>query len=353
MRKTDDQHNVLLRQTERLRKILLDLPESCYDFLLSIEANTSILTRLNYAGDLRIFFDYLVNDRQLFDKPTRELTIEDIRCITPRDVEQYINYLSIYQRNDLTLKNTNPGKKRKLSSIRSYFRYLLRHQEIETMPTAIIDTPKLRDRPIIRLESDEARELLDRLETATGHSKHQEAYLRSTQLRDQAMIALLLGTGIRVSECANLNRDDFDFTRNSFRIVRKGGKESILYYSDEIRDLLQSYATQREQLVPLPGHEEAMFLSLQRRRITTRAIENLVKKHAQPAVPLKKISPHKLRSTFGTELYRITGDIYLVADVLGHRDVNTTRKHYADINKENREWASRAVEYRKDTETSE
>lgn len=353
MKKTDDQQNTLLRQTERLRKILLDLPESCYDFLLAVEPNTSILTRLNYAGDLRIFFDYLVRERRLFDKSAHDLTIEDIRQIAPKDVEQYINYLSIYRRNDLTLKNTNPGKKRKLSSIRTYFRYLMRHQEIDSMPTAIIDTPKLKEKPIVRLESDEARELLDRLEGAQGHSKHQEAYLRSTQLRDQAMIALLLGTGIRVSECAGLNRDDFDFTRNSFRVLRKGGKESILYYSDEIKELLQTYDAVRVQVTALPGHEEAMFLSLQRRRITARAIENLVKKHAQAAVPLKKISPHKLRSTFGTELYRITGDIYLVADVLGHRDVNTTRKHYADINKENREWASRAVEYRKDTETSE
>ena len=343
----DEKTRTLLKQTERLRHILLELPEACYDFILSIEPNTSILTRLNYAGDLRIFFDYLVRERQLFLKPANEITVEDLRMIRPRDIEMFVEYLSIYERNDLVLQNANPGKKRKLSSIRTFFRYLLRHQEIDALPTAIVDTPKLKEKPIIKLENEEARELLERLEKPNAQTKHQEVYARQTQLRDFTMITLLLGTGIRVSECVGLNRGDFDYDHNSFRVLRKGGKEAILYYSDEIKQVLLDYGAVRGGITTLPGHEDAMFLSLQRRRITARAVENLVKKHAQSAVPLKTITPHKLRSTFGTELYRATGDIYLVADVLGHRDVNTTKKHYADMSEENRKRAARSVEYKK------
>ncbi|MPN16203.1 Tyrosine recombinase XerC [bioreactor metagenome] len=105
---------------------------------------------------------------------------------------------------------------------------------------------------------------------------------------------------------------------------------------------------ERERMTPQIGHEEALFLSLQNRRITVRAVENLVKKYAKLAVPLKNISPHKLRSTFGTTLYRETGDIYLVADVLGHKDVNTTRKHYAAASQDNRRKAAQVVKLRED-----
>jgi site-specific recombinase XerD len=100
------------------------------------------------------------------------------------------------------------------------------------------------------------------------------------------------------------------------------------------------------------GHEHALFLSIQKKRITARAVENLVKKYAAVATPLKKISPHKLRSTYGTMLYQETGDIYLVADVLGHKDVNTTRKHYAAISQDRRRIAAQVIKLREDPEKS-
>lgn len=105
---------------------------------------------------------------------------------------------------------------------------------------------------------------------------------------------------------------------------------------------------ERERIQAAPGHEDALFLSLQKTRLTVRAVENLVEKYAKIAVPLKKISPHKLRSTYGTNLYRETGDIYLVADVLGHKDVNTTRKHYAAVSEDRRRLAAKVIKLRDD-----
>ena len=86
---------------------------------------------------------------------------------------------------------------------------------------------------------------------------------------------------------------------------------------------------------------------MQGNRLSVRSVELMVKKYAHIVSPLKKISPHKLRSTYGTMLYDETGDIYLVADVLGHKDVNTTRKHYAAMSENNRKRASKAVKLRK------
>ena len=108
------------------------------------------------------------------------------------------------------------------------------------------------------------------------------------------------------------------------------------------------YMEERKLITPVSGDENALFLSMQKRRIGVRAVENLVKKYAKLVTNLKNITPHKLRSTYGTSLYRETGDIYLVADVLGHKDVNTTKKHYAAIEEDRRRSAAKYVHLRED-----
>ena len=128
-------------------------------------------------------------------------------------------------------------------------------------------------------------------------------------------------------------------------IHRKGGKEDTVYFGEEVHRALLDYLKQRNEICTLPGHEQALFLSMRGSRISISAVENLVKKHSHFVTPLKNITPHKLRSTYGTSLYRVIGDI-LVADVLGHTDVNTTRKHYAAIEEDRRRNARNVVKLR-------
>lgn len=149
-----------------------------------------------------------------------------------------------------------------------------------------------------------------------------------------------------MSECVGLDIQDVDFDNQRLKVRRKGGYEDIVYFGEEVEDALYDYLEERERIIPLNGHENAFFLSMQNRRITVRSVENLVKKYASRVTTLKKITPHKLRSTYGTTLYQETGDIYLVADVLGHKDVNTTRKHYAAMQDENKRKAAKAVKLR-------
>lgn len=185
---------------------------------------------------------------------------------------------------------------------------------------------------------------MDAVVSGEGLSNSQQKYLRLTQKRDIAILMMFLGTGIRVSELVGLDIDHLDFTQNAFMVTRKGGNQVILYYPNTVKETLENYLMERETVPALPGHEYALFLSLQRRRITSRAVENLVKKYAQIAAPLKKrISPHKLRSTFGTTLYQQTGDIYLVSDALGHADVNTTKRHYAALKDSKRREAAQKI----------
>ena len=160
---------------------------------------------------------------------------------------------------------------------------------------------------------------------------------------------LFLGTGIRISELVGINNEDINFNDNSFVVTRKGGSKSILYFDDNVAGALMRYMDYKEQ----SGAEKQsdnlpLFLSSQGKRITVRAVENMVQKYAKIVSPLKKISPHKLRSTYGTQLYKATGDIYIVADVLGHKDVNTTRKHYAAISEDNRRAVAGKVKLKRD-----
>ncbi|MDR2520328.1 MAG: tyrosine-type recombinase/integrase, partial [Eubacteriaceae bacterium] len=168
--------------------------------------------------------------------------------------------------------------------------------------------------------------------------------------RDLAIITLLLSTGIRISELVGLNRADFDFSNGSFSVMRKGGNQAILYLPAEASESLSDYLqTERSQIsAAREEDEDAAFLSLQRKRMAVSSIEKMVKKYSYPVVPLKNISPHKFRSTYGTNLYKETGDIYLVADVLGHKDINTTKKHYAAIDEDRRKLAAKVTKLRKD-----
>ena len=188
--------------------------------------------------------------------------------------------------------------------------------------------------------------MIDVIESGEGLSERQKRFHAHTARRDIA-IAVFFTTGIRISELVGLNIADLNFNDLSFRVTRKGGSQSILYFDYETENALNEYLEQRK-IQGTYSLAAPLFLSLQGNRITARAVENMVQKYAKLAAPLKHITPHKLRSTYGTMLYQQTGDIYLVADVLGHKDVNTTRKHYAAMAEENRKKAAKAVKLREE-----
>jgi site-specific recombinase XerD len=339
------------RQTELLRETLSELPIACREFIRAIEPTTTALTRLAYGRDLRLFFKFLGDEMKAFGGFSAEgWTYELLGRIKAADIDAFLGYLTLYFNEDnAEFTNAELGKQRKLSTLRSFFKFLFKRGFISADASALVDMPKRHEKPILRLEIDEVARILDLAESGAALSERQKKFHEHTSLRDLAMLTLFLGTGIRVSECVGLDVNDLDFEINGFLVTRKGGNQAILYFPDEVADVLKRYLEERRLKTPLPGHENALFLSLQDRRITTRAIQNMVKKYALQAAPLKKrMSPHKLRSTFGTNLYRETGDIYLVADVLGHSDVNTTRRHYAAMSDDRRRLAAKKVVLRED-----
>ena len=334
---------------KRLRGLIKELPYYCADFFRGIEPRTSTRTRIAYAYDLRIFFEFLRRANPEAEKLGKEIPLSFLEDLNVTDLEEYMEYLKCHPSiTDDDVFNTERGIMRKVSSLKSFYNYFYRTQKIEKNPAALVQLPKLHQKEIIRLEIDEVAKLLDLVEDGEKLTERQKRYHEITKVRDPALMSLLLGTGIRVSECVGLNMNDVDMDACGIKIYRKGGKESIVYFSDEVRDVLDKYLEERQHIEAYPGHEEALFLSMQKKRMAVRSVENLVKKYASLAAPLKKITPHKLRSTYGTNLYRETGDIYLVADVLGHSDVNTTKKHYAALEDERRRMARNRVRLRED-----
>lgn len=316
----------------RLNEMLGELPPFCSVFFIGIQDTTSPLTRLNYAVDLKTFFNYLVTYEFNFqNKKIEEITISDIDEIKAQDIERFMSYLSYYDKdNGKVLSNGERGKLRKLSTIRAFFKYFFNKDMLKANVASKVASPKLHEKPIIRLEPEETMELMYTCDTLSGFSEHQKKYNDKFKVRDNAILSLFLTTGIRVSECVGLNVDDINFNLNSFRVTRKGGNQVILYFGEETAEALKSYLQYRDTL-NIPREERALFISSQNRRMMVRAMQYLVKKYSKVATPLKNITPHKLRSTYGTNLYNETKDIYVVAEVLGHKDVNTTKKHYAAI----------------------
>lgn len=361
-------HDELNKQNIRkLREIMTTLPSFCRQFFRGVDNIYGSRTKIAYAYDLRIFFDYLHQNHpygksmDILDYP-----LEILDKVKREDIEDYLEYLSLYNK-DLThypsdshddfsemptiinkaeVTNEERGKSRKLASLRSFYNFFYRNEMIQTNPASLVSMPKLHAKEIIRLDPNEVAQLLDQVEAGTKLTEKQAAYHAKTKIRDLALLTLLLGTGIRVSECVGLNIYDVDFDNMGIKVRRKGGYEDIVYFGEEVEKALSDYLDQREHIIPVSGHEDALFLSMQNKRITVRSVENLVKKYSSLVTSLKKITPHKLRSTYGTNLYQETGDIYLVADVLGHKDVNTTRKHYAAMQDYNKRKAAKTVKLR-------
>lgn len=337
----------------KIREICDELPDFVTQFFLGIQLRTTPLTRLNYAYDLRIFFNYLSRIKYRDKITVKEITLSDLNNLDSTDIELFLDYISCYKFEGKTYSCGEKGKSRKLSTLRSFFKFFYRKNRLSCDMAAKVDLPKMHEQTIIRLEVDEIVRILDTAQEGLNLSPKQKQFNKITNKRDVAILTLFLGTGIRISELVGLDIKDMDFKTNAFTVTRKGGNKSTLYFSEEVADSLKDYLKWRQQEIEINSElgnkmaaNTALFLSLQGNRLSVRSVELLVKKYSRLINPLKKITPHKLRSTFGTQLYRETQDIYMVADVLGHKDINTTKKHYAAISEDIRKQAATKIKLR-------
>lgn len=327
------QKEVDKKNTEKINEILSALPSFAKDYFSSRRANTTTRTRLAYAYDIRKFFIWLENNNPEIEKlGVKNIGYDELNNINTQDIEDFVTFL-MSSSDDC---NDSAGVARKLASLGSFFQYFVKHEVLIKNPCENVDKPKVHNIEIIKLTPEEITTLLDVVQYGSESiSQKQEDYLSKTRTRDYTIFTILLSTGIRVSELVGLNCSDVYVKECRIVVRRKGGNIANVYLSDETCDILNDYLVFRKAM-RVPESEDALFLSMQNTRIGVQAVENMVKKYSKLAGIEKKITPHKLRKTYGTELYKQTGDIYLVASSLGHSSVATTTKHYAqqdEINK--------------------
>lgn len=336
-----DHKNTELYYSDKAAMLLQDMPSYVKMYIRAIHNRTSPRTRYEYLKDIQCFLDYA---KDIFD--TESIEVDDLKKFSKINFEEYFEYLEHYEKNGKECTNGRTSIKRKLSSLRKFFAYLFENEMIPSDEIRKVEMPKLHKKEIIRLDTDEAVNFLNAVEKGGTLTEKEQTYHNIQSVRDSALVYLMLTSGIRVSECSELDITDIDIDKCCIHIIRKGGDEATVYFSDEAAAYIKDYLAWRADTLK-NCNEKALFISSRKQRLSVRSIEVLIKKYAARAVPLKHITPHKLRSTFATNLYNETGDIYLVAETLGHKDVTTTKDHYANLSDKRKEENRNRVQFRK------
>ena len=347
----------------KLNILKQEFPEYVNEFLdQMIVENKRTRSILGYAYDIRTFLAFLVREEIVSAQDTKHITADELGNLKKNVFNLFALNLGNEHRTDLTGKpaqNSPASVKRKLAAIRTLYKYMQDEKLISENPTLTIKNPDTTESTLVVLNHREIKELINCVENYGDFSengtegdskkavgKRAKYYHNITKYRDLAIIILFLGTGIRVSECVGIDLQDLDFDQNSVRVTRKGGKDEYVYFNNEVQQALMDYLTiSRANITPMKGHENALFLSMQKKRISVAAVENLVKKYAACINTLKQVKCHKLRSTYAHNLYNDTGDLYMVQSCLGHKSIKTT-EIYAAVDENRKKEASERVALR-------
>ena len=351
--KSDKPDNIVRKEADiysRCESLEKELPKFLKGFFVYLKGNVLPMTRLAYLHDIKFFFDYLINETTLTESETPAgITVAEMRKLKASDVNAYIDYCRHYTRETdkavYVYENSSKSLARKKSSVSVMFKYLYRE---ELLPKNITDgfdpirVPKAGEREIKALQDDEVMIMLDAVSDGTGLTKHERAYWEKTKRRDKAILVLFLTYGLRLSELQQLNVSSFNFHRGEFKIYRKRGKESMMPINDSVREVVTDYIDlerpRDDELTE--DNKDALFLSLQGKRMTERKIRELVKKYTSIALHTSRdggYSPHKLRATAATSLIGRGNSIYDVAALLDHEQVTTTQlyaRHKAGVKRD-------------------
>ena len=322
------------RNMKRLKEIKETLPEYAKDYFVSLQNRSlSTNTQLGYAYEVSLFFDYLLSLSKYGGFERTTLPLELLDDVEKLDVERYLA--------QKTEVKSDEGKSRVLAALRSFFGYFNKNGQIKGNPAAIVDTPKLHRKNIITMDSDDISRLLKAVETVpnTTDKKQLIAYEKTVE-RDKAIITLLLGTGIRISELVGLDVSDIDWEKWCINIIQKGGNEDISYFGEDVAEALADYIENGLPKLKPEDNEPALFISSQHKRMTVRAIELRIKKYARIAGLSDKITAHKCRSSYGTYVYEQTKDVYAVKEALHHASLETSKKYIGNGDERKRKAAT-------------
>lgn len=325
---------------EKYRKNMSLLPYFTHDFVLSlISDGKAARTVHEYTKDLLNFFEYVRTLEQFENTDMDKASAKDVlEAISVVDLERYKLYLADY--NPDRIKSSAASISRKLSTVRTMYRYFFNTEAISSDISSKVSNPKLQKKEISVLHLNEVDAIYEAIDTPPS-SKKQLLSWEKTHLRDKAIITLFFGTGLRVSELVSIDLKDINYTTAEIKVQRKGDMICTVNFNEDVEETIKDYV-ENERPTLLDGEKsDALFISTAHQRITTRAVEQLIKKYALIAGIGANVTPHELRRTYGNTLYKETGDIYLTAAALNHKNIQTTISHYVPKNDEKLKEASR------------
>ncbi len=323
------EYNEILKKekTLKFRELESILPTYVHPYLDSMLVDYQINTLIAYAHDLITFFEFLIDmNPTLKGKELKDIPPSILERLTVQDVTEYRNYLSFH---DGIHEHSNQSSsiERRMAPLRGFFNDAYATGILDVNPIILQNRHKRKrthKREVVYMNQEEVGNFVYAVENTIVRSEKQQKFCQKTKYRDKAIITLMLHTGIRISECVGLNLNDVDFKNHTIHIVRKGGDEASLFFNPEVSEALFEYIELERPNFINNANEKALFLSSHKKRMAIRSIQIMVKKYASQSVSHKNITPHKLRSTYGTNLYETNSDIFAVSDRLGHRNLNTT-----------------------------
>lgn len=325
-KKSEYNENLKQEKTLKFRELEAILPVYVHPYLDSMVVDYQLNTLIAYARDLITFFEFLLE----MNPTLKELAIKDIpesvlTELTMHDITEYRNYLSL---NNGIHEHSNQASsiERRMAPLRGFFQDAYATGTLNVNPLILQNRharKRTHKKEVVYMNQEEVGCFVHAVENTMVKSPKQQKFCEKTKYRDKAIITLMLHTGIRISECVGLDLDDVNFKNHTIRIVRKGGDETSLFFNIEVSEALFEYIEMERSHFIKDANEKALFLSSQKKRMAVRSIQMMVKKYAQESVSHKNITPHKLRSTYGTNLYEANSDIFAVSERLGHRNLNT------------------------------
>jgi integrase/recombinase XerC len=271
---------------------------------LSVEKNFSDHTCRSYVNDLCQFEAFLVTN----GLAAASDDAVDVGKIDHVMIRAYLG--SLYK------KNRKSSMARKIASIRSFFRFLVREQVISSNPAQLVNTPRQEKQIPTALSVDDAFRLMD-----------SPGVVSFCDIRDGAILEVLYSSGLRVGELVGLDVDDIDLELAVVRIMGKGRKERMVPLGSKAVGALNAYLEGRKGVQRGDGQEKALFLSVRGKRLTCRSIARIVEKYVKRCGLPRQVSPHSLRHTFATHLLEGGADLRGIQELLGHVSLSTTQKY--------------------------
>jgi integrase/recombinase XerC len=275
---------------------------------LSVEKNASPHTCRGYRKDLEGFEDFLKSSGMYLNS-RGVVEIEKVDRIAIR------KYMSFLHR-----KNKKSSIARKISTLRSFFKYLMREQAIPSNPAKSVSTPKVEKTLPTTLSVDEAFRLMESPQRIPEKSSEVS---KERHLRDRAILELLYSSGLRVSELVGLNLNHLNPDLGIVRVMGKGRKERIVPVGVKALEALEAYLEERG----VSREDAPIFINFLGGRLTTRSVGRLIKKYTRHSGIFRKVSPHSLRHTFATHLLDAGADIREIQEMLGHSSLSTTQRY--------------------------